>query len=342
MKRQIAVLLVVALAWQAQAQMCLSGEDESGGICAPMNGANGDVVASLCVRPVEGSDVLKRVSVLASDPAVSSVDLSLWVGRSPDQIPSTRLGGAIPPRFQYTCDEQSAGCSATVDLSALWSAHDVLLSHRAMCDQYVWFSAQAQLHASGAKPTVAWAEGVQLTARGDRSSYNYLYVMCDEDCTRPTPPPPACIVAAAHASSGRCLLDVPNAPSFNVASWVNGPFDPQAPPVTFDLLAVDPSLCDASATVVGSVSLSFSESVATVAYSVSGGYGLESSQLHLGGSLLPKVTEGNRLVYTAAPGQFPYRHDALNGTASDTYVIPGVSLHDGVYLSLQAILCGAP
>lgn len=72
---------------------------------------------------------------------------------------------------------------------------------------------------------------------------------------------------------------------------------------------------------------------ATITFNMGGNVHLYTTHLYVGNLILPK--KNNK--WTTAPGQFPYKHENLNGVNSDSYSITGLS--GTIYIAAHADVC---
>jgi hypothetical protein len=177
------------------------------------------------------------------------------------------------------------------------------------------------------------------------------YTIC---CTgAPPPPPPSACDETAWGKAitpdpSTCLLNITNL-NANKWGWTNGPLG--AGNYTFELWAAAGQCLTANGTLVGTVTVSYAGSSATVTYTVTGNnpdtgapYKLDEVHLWVGSTPLPmmpkKVKKVVTYVPTAAPGLFPYLPVIAPGGLSATYTVTGLS--GSIYVAAHAKVNGFP
>lgn len=119
---------------------------------------------------------------------------------------------------------------------------------------------------------------------------------------------------------------------FKSWGWTNGPLT--ADFYEFPLYA-GAGGCDISGgELVGTVTIAYNGSTATVTYTLDAGYTMDVTHLYVGTEPLPKNKKGN---FTVSPGQYPYSHD-LEDATSDSYTV-SIS-GDYIYVVAHAVVCG--
>ena len=94
---------------------------------------------------------------------------------------------------------------------------------------------------------------------------------------------------------------------------------------------------------VGSVTVNYDGSSATVTYTTSGTnaasglpYTMVETQLYVGSEILPR----NNGEFTVAPGQYTKIHGELSNVTSDTFTVSGLS--GDIYVVAHATVAGFP
>jgi hypothetical protein len=164
-----------------------------------------------------------------------------------------------------------------------------------------------------------WGQGSPFNTRGSWATYiNYTW----QDCTQVVVETKT-ETAFAFGSTARCFdqFDVSNR-----WGWTNGPLSEGN--YVFDLYA-GAGQCDTNkGTKVGTLSVSYSNGIATVKYQMAGknpvtgmNYTLTETHLYVGAEALPRDKQGE---FTVAPGQYPYINPEINAL-SRTYTVEGLS-----------------
>ncbi|UCC54331.1 MAG: hypothetical protein JSV68_10255, partial [Anaerolineaceae bacterium] len=129
---------------------------------------------------------------------------------------------------------------------------------------------------------------------------------------------------------------------FNRWGWTNGPL--AAGSYEFDVYA-GAGRCDLTkGTLVGTLSVDYDGSTATVSFNTSGTnpdtglpYTMVETHLYVGSELLATDVNGD---FTVAPGQYLTIHDELANVTSDSYTISGLS--GDIYVVAHATVAGFP
>lgn len=166
-------------------------------------------------------------------------------------------------------------------------------------------------------------------------SHGYYFDYCVQTCAPPPPPTPlgGCETAYAWGDSyATCFLNIAGVNSNNWG-WSNGPVG--AGSYSWPMYAGAGQCNISNGTYVGTLAVSYAPPTATITYTVLNGYALNETHLFVGNQILP-LKKGK---YTTAPGQFPYKHENLNGATSDTYTISGLS--GNIYIAAHSVVCDA-
>ena len=171
---------------------------------------------------------------------------------------------------------------------------------------------------------------VDIWGRSALKTPAFYMSYCKQQCETP---PPVCETAYAFGGSvANCFLNISGVQSNNWG-WSNGPL--VAGTYSWPMYA-GAGLCNIeNGTHVGTLTVNYTPPTATVTYTVFDGYVLNETHLHVGNQILPK--RGNK--FTTAPGQFPYKHENLNGVTTDTYNISGLS--GNIYVAAHSVVCDA-
>jgi hypothetical protein len=178
-----------------------------------------------------------------------------------------------------------------------------------------------------------WGNGERFVDRGSWAMYfHYTWQVCGGNGGGTE-------TETAFASGGQlatCFLDLDlnndGKGDFNRWGWTNGALD--AGSYSFQLWA-GAGQCDTSkGTLVGTVTVNYEGSTATVAFSTTGGYKMVETHLYVGSEILPM----NNGAYTVAPGQYPDISEFANGVTSDSYTVTG--LNGPIYVVAHATVSG--
>jgi hypothetical protein len=171
----------------------------------------------------------------------------------------------------------------------------------------------------------AWA-GDMVVGSGEPRPYYFNF--CLEPCQ---PTSPDCETAYAYGSDISFCF---NTFGFNNWGWTNGLISP-GDVITLKLYA-GAAHCDLTkGTHVGYFDIDYDGSVANITYTLFSGFTLDETHVYVGNDPLPMKKNG---TYTVAPGQYPYKHDDLNGATTDTYTIDGLS--GDIYVIGHGVVCG--
>jgi len=101
--------------------------------------------------------------------------------------------------------------------------------------------------------------------------------------------------------------------------WSNGPLGPGS--YNFDIYAGAAKCNINKGTLVGTLTIDYDGSTATVTYTMDAGWTMQTTQLYVGSEPLPRDNKGD---YTVSPGQYTEIHAGINAP-TDTYTISGLS-----------------
>ena len=257
----------------------------------------------------------------------------LWTGLSLSDMPQTKKGNPQVGLFPYTTESPDSSTSHvfTVPLDDLGFS----------CpgdDVTYYIAAHAALRKDNGDGTyqteTGWGNGDRIVERGNWATYFNYTLTCD--CDEPPPEPPEeCETAFAYSDDGTCFLDIDSdedgVADFNRWGWTIPVTDGTSE--TFDFYAAA-GQCDLTkGTLVGTVTVSYSNGFATVEFDMDEGYTLDETHLYIGTDILAT----NNGEYTVAPGQYGNTND-LDAASSDTYLISGLS--GDLYFVAHASVCG--
>lgn len=158
-------------------------------------------------------------------------------------------------------------------------------------------------------------------------SSGYYLDYCKQVCSS------GCETAYAYGNGlANCFLSIPGVTSNNWG-WSNGPI--VAGPGTYSWpIYAGAGQCDITkGTLVGTLNVVYNGSSATITFNMGGNVHLSTTHLYVGNDILAK--KNNK--WTTAPGQFPYKHETLNGANSDSFTINGLS--GSIYIAAHSGVC---
>jgi len=324
-------LVLVGTAAPASAEIC--GTPEVVTLFA------GQTIDSGTVQVSNDEDYL-YVTFTATDPWWLS-QTHLHVADSQEGIPQTKKGNPKIGNFtyQYTHDPLVWEYMYTIPKSqlSLDGNNSVVIAAHAVV---------VQLDDAGyvVANETGWADGKTFVDRGSWATY-FQYTW--QECSAP-PPLQESGTETAFAFGGdvaTCFLDIDEDGNgdgdFSRWGWTNGPLAPGH--YEFDIYA-GAGRCDTNkGTFVGTLSVDYVGSTATVTFDVSGTdpntglpYTMVETHLYVGSEILAS----NNGEFTVAPGQYPTIHDELANVTSDTYTVSG--LGGEIYVVAHATVAGFP
>lgn len=139
--------------------------------------------------------------------------------------------------------------------------------------------------------------------------------------------------AICAADQSTCFLD----DGFNRWGWTIGPVSEAGFTHRYEIYA-GAGKCDISkGELAGKVWLKYKAGVAEVKFEAENGYVLKETHIYIGNEPYPMQERGKKLVPTVAPGQYPYKHDNLDGAIIDSYTVDGLS--GDIYLIAHSVVC---
>ncbi|WP_163832144.1 hypothetical protein [Spartinivicinus ruber] len=274
------------------------------------------------------------------------VETHVWVGRSLADMPQTRKGNPIPGNFPYHSGDITGQTSYTesIPLSTL----------QFVCpedDQVFKLAAHAALRkdngSGGYETQTGWSDGSPIVDKGNWATYSEFTLTCACDQTGGGNGDSCETAFAWNAADSDstddqapsvCFLTIDEdgngTTDFNRWGWSNGTLAVGSH--TFQLWAAA-GQCDLNkGTLVGSVTVNYDGSTATVSYFTNAPYSLAETHAYVGSEILPRNGQNE---FTVAPGQYPQIHDPLaEGTTSDSFTFTGLS--GSVYGVFHATTCG--
>lgn len=166
---------------------------------------------------------------------------------------------------------------------------------------------------------------VSAKAQTAFKSDGYYLDYCQQTCGS------GCETAYANGNNlANCFLSIPGVNSNNWG-WSNGPIS--AGTYNWPIYAGAGQCNTSKGTLVGTLNVVYTPPTAKITYVMSGNVHLSTTQLYVGSEILPK--KNNK--WTTAPGQFPYKHENLNGVNSDSFTINGLS--GKIYIAAHSDVC---
>lgn len=131
------------------------------------------------------------------------------------------------------------------------------------------------------------------------------------------PVPPEGETAFAYGGDyATCFLSL----GFKNWGWTNGPLEPNY--YEFEIWAGAGKCNLDKGTLVGTLTIDYDGSTATVTYMMNAGWAMDYTHLYVGSEMLPRNAKGD---FTTSPGQYPSIHYSEGGATSDTHTVLGLS-----------------
>ncbi len=185
-------------------------------------------------------------------------------------------------------------------------------------------------------------EVVNVFVQGNYKTTGYFFEYCKQTC-EPPPPLGGCETAYAFGDQyAYCFRDInkktglynPSGPqnkNFSQWGWTN---EISVGSYNFEIWAGAGQCNLSNGTLVGYLSIDYAGGSATMTYNMINGYVLTETHAYIGDDLVPRKNNGKP---TVAPGQYPKKHENLNGATSDTYVFHNLS--GDVYVIAHGVVC---
>lgn len=300
---------------------------ENNAYCTELMAGQSTDAGSVCAT-VDG-DYLKVTYATADGWQLT--ETHLWTGTQWSQMPQTRTGNPKIGNFPYNSGPLSGATTYTVSVDLRSFG---LNSSMTVCQAVnLFIAAHAGVRKGNGDGTyqteTAWGDGVSLVARGSWAEGFAITINCFDD----TPPPPVEYryetAFARFASAAACFIGSPYIET-NRWGWTNGPL--AAGTYAMDIYAAA-GRCDLSkGTRVGTLTVAYNGSTATVTFTMLSGYVMDETHLYVGSEPLARDVNSE---YTVAPGQYPVRHDLTRAT-SDSYTVSGLS--GPIYVVAHAVV----
>jgi hypothetical protein len=304
--------------------------DLSGRTCVNLFAGQTTDAGDVCLS-VSGNDL---VVTYATAGGWELTGASLWAGASLASMPQTNTGNPKVGLFPYQSGTLPAAATSyqfRLPLSAFG-----LDASMTSCEAHkIFLAAHANLRLPNGDGTfrteTGWGDGARLVSRGNWAMSFTATLTCFDD--RPVVPVDVTseTAFAYGGASASCFIGLPEL-STNRWGWTNGPL--VADTYTFDIYAAA-GQCDLTkGTRVGTLTVNYSGSTASVTYQMLPGYTLDETHLYVGSEVLPRKNGD----YTVAPGQYPQIHD-LTAAQSDSYTFTGLS--GTIYVVAHAVVSGS-
>lgn len=253
----------------------------------------------------DGTDDALQVTIESAD-GWKLVSTNLWVGSSLSDMPDTRKGDPKPRRFPYhsrrICD-------------SIWTVTIPFEAIGYECgDTTTWYVAANAVvrKVSGHRKhrtESAWSGDTRFRdKRGHWATYTTIVIDCDGPSEPPPPPPATPHPSFGYSPDAVCLTDL----GFGMPGWTTFIIDPGT---YLQVLYADPTGCDPSSlTAVGTVSVVYDGSTATVTFTMTGPYTLDLAAVYIGASEAPPSSD---------PNLFPHTQ-TLSGATTYTFTVTGV------------------
>lgn len=270
------------------------------------------------------------------------VETHFFIGTATSQIPMTKSGNPIPGQYPYNSGNitgQTSYCFtipfSDINFACPGPTKYVVSAHAAL---------QKVVNGTVVQTETGWGKGTRITNKGSWGMYFDIYITCDDN----TPPPTnGCSETAfAKGSNSICFDQYPqfldNPTRWGWTNYISSPGTH-----TMTLWAGAGQCNTANGTNVGTLTVSYNGSSATVTYNVNSPYSLEAVHLYVGCDILPEKCTGPssnpNCEYTLAPGQYPIKQSSLaSGTTSWSYTVNNLNCTNGIYVVAHADVMGFP
>jgi hypothetical protein len=314
-----------------------AGSSSSGSGCVNLIAGQTINVGTVCVEDIDTDNNGEKDAIRVCYNTTNGWTLNevhLWVGSSLTQMPRTNSGNPIPGQFPINSGNISGQTSFCAEISF------ASLGFTCPGPAQYFVAAHAVVRNQSGGTETAWGEGPRINTRGNWGMYFPFWISCD-----PPPPPPTnctCETAWAKDPNASTCFDTFNCLTANRWGWSNGPYAPGT--YTMELWAAAGQCNTANGTLVGSVTLNYTGSSATVTYqlnaSAPGGciLNLGSAHSYVGYNPLPGYPNN----CTVAPGQLGQTASFSNGTTTSHSFQYNNLNGTPIYLLSHADVCGIP
>jgi hypothetical protein len=314
-----------------------AGMSNSGTGCVNLIAGQTINVGSVCVEDIDTDNNGEKDAIRVCYNTTNGWTLNevhLWVGTSLTQMPRTNSGNPIPGQFPINSGNITGQTSYCAEISF------ASLGFSCPGPTQYFVAAHAVVRNQSGSTETAWGEGPRITTRGNWGMYFPIWLSCD-----PPPPPPTnctCETAWAKDPSASACFDNFSCLSANRWGWSNGPYAPGT--YTMELWAAAGQCNTSAGTLVGTVTLNYTGSVATVTYQLNSnsnsGCTLNMDAAHSYVGYVPLPGYPNNC--TVAPGQIGQTASFSNGTTSQHSFQFNNLDGSPIYMLSHADVCGIP
>lgn len=254
-------------------------------------------------------------------------EVHMAIGLTFGAIPTNRAGNPTIGLFPYA----ATGLGGVSSYSFSIPLEEVLnLTEEELDGKSLYIAAHAVVSnpVTGSRET-AWGAGERITGRGNWATFFVFTLVSDEG----DGPGGVISTETAFAYGGDLATSFLEFDGANRWGWTNGPLS--AGSYTFDIYAGAGQSDITKGTLVGSLSVSYDGSIATVTYSMLAGFTMTEVHLHVGNEVLPVDRNGST---TLAPGQYQNKAEGLDDVSEYTAVITGLS--GDVHVVAHAVVAG--
>lgn len=260
----------------------------------------------------------------------------LWAGTSLSGMPQNRAGNPQLGLFPYGASYATPTTTATIAVPlSLFGLDQSMQSCAAVTGYFVTHAVVKKQRADGSwQSETSYGEGTRLVQKGNWATWFGVAFSCAAD------EPKVVSEETAFAWGGpvaACFIGS-DLLTTNRWGWTNGPL--AEGDYTFDIYA-GAGQCDLSkGTHVGTLTVSYHGSTATVSYVMFSGFTLSETHLYVGSDPLASTVDRRTGAkeYTVAPGQYGNIHD-LDAASSDTFVVGGLS--GQIYVVAHAVVASS-
>jgi hypothetical protein len=267
------------------------------------------------------------------------VEIHFFIGGTLAQLPANKSGNPKVGQFPYNFYPTG---QTTFTFTVPFSAINYSCPGGEGTFYVAAHAAVRHPNGNGYQNETGWGDGQRLTQKGNWAMYFTIDITCDY-----TEPPASKFTQIAYAYMDSVLSlkfqDYNQTYDLSLSSdvwgWTNGPFTPGF--YTFELWAGVTNYDFNNGTLVGTVTLDYTGSTATVTYYVTYPYFLESVQLYVGSDLFYYLnsSDPDNAGYTIKPSSQPYVFDDLN--AAQSYTVTVENLSGPIYMNAHAVISEA-
>ncbi len=252
----------------------------------------------------------------------------LWVGEIKSHMPSTRKGNPQVGHFPH----HSGDITGTTTHTFYIPIAD-LGGEPYVCNKTFHIAAHAALRkdlgSGNYQIETGWGDGERMVERGNWATTFSIILLCSGV------PPNHVTTDDAFGydeNYATCFLD-PIIDGFDNWGWTNGPLATGS--YLLNIYAGAGGCVLLNGTLVGTLTINYDGSTATVTYNMDVAFLLIETNLYVGNDILPINTLGLQTIW---PKDYPYHHTDLYGSTSDTYTITGLT--GDIYVVAHAVVCG--